>query len=975
MRRSCSLPALMLIAFLSPVPRCLWGAPSEATTPGHRSRDRSVFVGGERRIDEATSPIARLSDDPGGIGKQASLPDLVFYKPRSWPAQLVISKTGNTHTNDVPIPEGRRALLDFALTNDGAYSSRASFFCDIYVDDELVWVVDINYSFSPYYYVPIEDINLGTLPAGLHTVRVILDSENEIREANEDNNTRTLTFMVTKVNEAPAVDAGPNQTVRPETLVTLSAIVSDPDDDPLTYTWSQQAGETVELSDPSAPVVTFTAPSTYAVLQFLLRVSDGLHAPVDSVTVTVDPNHNNLPTADAGPDLSGVSGEAMSVTGSGADPDGGAVSFTWLQLAGTTEAPSIDLIDADQATVNFTPPEWDCDYDILLQLTVTDIDGGSTTDTARIRVDSPDPHKVVVPYSLQASAAPGEAEAADTGLLDGTFVGVVLANPSQLSESSAELEARTWDGASVYQEVTSIPAEGQRSFLASEFTGDGTAASLTARGWTLPLQGFFLIGESALNRLDGIGGGLAEGTALRFLMATSSAGKETFLLLFNTGREAADEVSLELHGRDGETLSARTISIAAGGTLRSSVADLLDTGGELQEGYVTVRSEVPLRGFELVADASTFSALTGQSANRVDRLSAPHFFAAPDGGSVLRILNPDIRPVRITVTAHHDDGSTMAEAAATIDPGELLVEDLADFLGLDASSATLTGYLEVTPDLTALETGRLLVGSLTFRGAGYASTLPLIRQGRRETLFLHVAQSSELKIFTGLALQNPNPEEATVSVEIYSADGMQTASRTRTLPPGERVVDLLNGTEFMGAGFEQVNGHIKVKSDLPIVSFALFGADDLSYMSAIEGQAPQLETGVFEVTRNTCGDNMGPELLSIEPDPRLGMSRIPTGRSAGFRLRFRDDSEQTNRVGEVQHGLTVITLNAVELSDLGIQVEPHFIQEQDPDTASLQFGFPVPSLEKTTEVTVSVTAVDVQTCETVVRFSFVLEKK
>ena len=56
-----------------------------------------------------------------------------------------------------------------------------------------------------------------------------------------------------------------------------------------------------------------------------------------------------------------------------------------------------------------------------------------------------------------------------------------------------------------------------------------------------------------------------------------------------------------------------------------------------------------------------------------------------------------------------------------------------------------------------------------------------------------------------------------------------------------RVVDVLDGTNLFGPGFEQVKGHLKILSDQPVVVFALFGDFDSQFLSAIEGQAPPIE--------------------------------------------------------------------------------------------------------------------------------------
>ena len=91
-------------------------------------------------------------------------------------------------------------------------------------------------------------------------------------------------------NLAPIANAGTDQTVTEGNMVTLDGTGStDPNDDTLSYSWTQTAGATVTLSDDSATSPTFIAPDVTGptVLAFQLTVSDGVFDDIDTVTVTV----------------------------------------------------------------------------------------------------------------------------------------------------------------------------------------------------------------------------------------------------------------------------------------------------------------------------------------------------------------------------------------------------------------------------------------------------------------------------------------------------------------------------------------------------------------------------------------------------------------------------------------------------------------------------------------------------------------
>ncbi|MBN1538183.1 MAG: VCBS repeat-containing protein [Anaerolineales bacterium] len=101
-------------------------------------------------------------------------------------------------------------------------------------------------------------------------------------------------------NQAPIANAGSDQNVSTDTLVTLDGSgSSDPDGDlPLTYYWTQSGGSLVMLSDPAAVVSTFTAPSDSTVLTFTLTITDSLGLPdptPDEILVIVQLFHIYMP--------------------------------------------------------------------------------------------------------------------------------------------------------------------------------------------------------------------------------------------------------------------------------------------------------------------------------------------------------------------------------------------------------------------------------------------------------------------------------------------------------------------------------------------------------------------------------------------------------------------------------------------------------------------------------------------------------
>ena len=105
----------------------------------------------------------------------------------------------------------------------------------------------------------------------------------------------SVTVTVTDFNGAPIANAGLAQTVLSGALVTLNgAGSSDPDNNPITYQWTQVAGTTVTLSNPTVASPQFVAPPEapggQEVLTFQLVVTDqpgSGNTPLPSTPATV----------------------------------------------------------------------------------------------------------------------------------------------------------------------------------------------------------------------------------------------------------------------------------------------------------------------------------------------------------------------------------------------------------------------------------------------------------------------------------------------------------------------------------------------------------------------------------------------------------------------------------------------------------------------------------------------------------------
>ncbi len=207
--------------------------------------------------------------------------------------------------------------------------------------------------------------------------------------------TATVT-IANSINEAPVAEAGADRTVSEQTTVVLdgsrSYDVNDPQRTNLTYAWRQVSGTAVTIDAAGGQIATFVSPTVTDPTEtfvFELTVADNDAADpqeaTDTVTVTVTNDVNELPIVDAGEDVTTGEGQAMTLVATATDAneaDPSTLSYRWVQLEGT----EVTLIGDTTEAVSFVTPTGERNADLLFAVTVTDPDGGSSTDTVTVHV-------------------------------------------------------------------------------------------------------------------------------------------------------------------------------------------------------------------------------------------------------------------------------------------------------------------------------------------------------------------------------------------------------------------------------------------------------------------------------------------------------------------------------------------------------------------------------------------------------------
>ena len=214
-----------------------------------------------------------------------------------------------------------------------------------------------------------------------------------VTDAGGASGTDTVAIRVWANNDAPTAAAGSDQTVSEGDAVTLTGTGQDPEQSVLTYAWRQTGGSpTMTLTGAATATTTFTVPELTGptTLTFTLTVTDAGGSPgtgrasgTDVVVVTINAD-NDLPTADAGTDQTVSEGDAVTLSGSGQDPENAALSYAWTQTGGT---PTVTLTGATTTTATFSIPELTGATALTFQLTVT-AGGASVTDTVVVTVNA-----------------------------------------------------------------------------------------------------------------------------------------------------------------------------------------------------------------------------------------------------------------------------------------------------------------------------------------------------------------------------------------------------------------------------------------------------------------------------------------------------------------------------------------------------------------------------------------------------------
>ena len=221
---------------------------------------------------------------------------------------------------------------------------------------------------------------------------------------------------VSTINSPPIADAGPDQTVPLGSTVVLSgAGSSDPDGDPLAFSWrflSRPDDSSAALVSDNTVETSFVADVAGSYVIELI-VNDGFEDSVAS-TVTVS-TENSRPVADAGPDQAVPVGTLVTLDGSASsDADGDPLTFAWSFTSRPPGSAAV-LDPTDSTTPAFVT---DVAGLYVAQLIVNDGALDSAPDTVAIEASVPGDNPPQIISSPPTTAVLGEAYAYPAEAID-----------------------------------------------------------------------------------------------------------------------------------------------------------------------------------------------------------------------------------------------------------------------------------------------------------------------------------------------------------------------------------------------------------------------------------------------------------------------------------------------------------------------------------------------------------------------------
>ena len=463
--------------------------------------------------------------------------------------------------------------------------------------------------------------------------------------------------------------------------------------------------------------------------------------------------------------------------------------------------------------------------------------GGGTSTSQTFTITTTTPPATTLYYPRLVST-----DGVATGLDSSQTTGIAVAN---LGGSDASLIVTALDkvGSEISgQDITNpaaliMPALEQVPIVDNQVFGAGIRAR-KPDGWmkvestVAELIGFFLTFNDSLTFLDGAD--VSSNTLTSFVLPEIEDEGFTEIHAANPGLVAAN-ITFELYRSDGVLRTGSVMrNVGPDGTVTELFSDMFAGVTPVGSDYILASSDQPVVAFEFLGKTGIYvEGLNGQDATAgATVLYSPQYvIGGPDWRTTMSVVNLDAFGGTVAFQFIRDDGTQIGPTRMTpiVAKGKIQVTDQAFFV--DAGDVLTQGYVKITSD------GPRLAGGVVFGDPGrsiFSSALPLVSTLQTAVIFGQVA--SNTTFFTGVAIINPNGMAVSALIEVFDRNGSLVVSKNEMIPAGQRRSLLLTQYFSSLVGEDISSGYIRVTIDKGVASFALFGTNDLSVLSAVPPQ-------------------------------------------------------------------------------------------------------------------------------------------
>ncbi len=518
-----------------------------------------------------------------------------------------------------------------------------------------------------------------------------------------------ITASAAAVNNPPTANAGPDKTVYSGSEVTLSGSGTDPDNDPLTFAWSQTSGPTVSLSGANMATASFTAPqvSRDTYLAFRLSVTDSKNAQAtDSVQVRVRRSRSKL---------------VAPATLDGVDPalDSSFVGIAVLNTSAQSDTVQIAAVagDGSEQLVKssvFAPQA----QDAFLAASVTQNVADAVS--LRAQADNSDVRGFFMigrGQPNQMDGIGGELEpdtelffpVARNNTVERTFY--FLTNTSDSMTANLSLEMVDQSGQVVKSGTLHVAPSASSLTSLAALVGEGVDSGdcYLRVSADVPVQGFELMAGPA---------DFASAAAQRsipvqtlwiphFILGPN--GEDTELRVVNPGAEAVAAV-VKVFNDQAALLGAYPLSISGRGMTVARLSGLMGSnavpnGAPFLTGHMVVDVTSPATGSSNLLGTATFTGTAGRARSTLPMWRQPwsntlylHVAQSRTENvfTGLTVMNPNAAPASVTVRAWDKDGHATAEKTLQVQPGQRVVDLLNGASWFGPAFEQVGGHLELS---------------------------------------------------------------------------------------------------------------------------------------------------------------------------------------------------------------------------------------------------------------------------------------